>query len=62
MRGYILGVVLGAIMWALIIGAISSCAQRFRIGNGAYMQNIRIESQDNCSNFNGVKLCPKENI
>ena len=61
MKGYILGVVLGAMMWALIIGAICSCAPRYRIGNGVYMQNIKIESRE-CSNFNGVKLCPKENI
>jgi hypothetical protein len=56
MRGYILGAVLGAIMWA-----ISSCAQRFPIGNGAYIQNIKIESRE-CSNFNGIKLCPKEDV
>jgi hypothetical protein len=61
MRGYILGAAMGVVLWALIIGAICSCTQRFPIGNGAYIQNIKIESRE-CSNFNGVKLCPKENI
>jgi hypothetical protein len=61
MRWPIFGLVLGAIMWVLIIGAISSCTQRFPIGNGLYIQNIKIESRE-CSLFNGVKLCPKEDV
>jgi hypothetical protein len=58
---HILAVILSIPLWYLIFLFLSGCTKRFTIGNGAYIQNIKIESRE-CSNFNGIKLCPKENI
>ena len=48
--------------YLILVLLLSGCAKRFPIGNGIYIQKIKIESQDNCSLVNGVKLCSRGNV